>query len=260
MIEGQQTLLGRTMHSIDYDDLHDEIVVPQPLSQAVMTFRGGANGEEPPIRVIQGPLTQLVYPTMLTLDPVHNEIFVPVYGGDAILVFPREATGNVAPIRVLKGLERVPSARQMTIDPVHNLLLVRGRPATGADDGRPRMFGRQRGEREDGSVVIFERTAQGDAKPLGVLNTGRGHIFVNPPREAIIVVGNVGEGLGVSVWSLHDRGDAPPRRRWMLQGPDEMLSPLDSAMAAGLNPKNKTLVIGNKTFNAVLTYAFPELF
>ena len=42
-----------------YDDVHDEIVVPQPQAQAIMTFRGGANGEEPPIRVIQGSLTQL---------------------------------------------------------------------------------------------------------------------------------------------------------------------------------------------------------
>ena len=52
-------MLGRTMHSIVYDDLHDEFVVPQQFGQAILTFRGGADGEEAPVRVIQGSLTQL---------------------------------------------------------------------------------------------------------------------------------------------------------------------------------------------------------
>jgi hypothetical protein len=226
-----------------------------------MTFRGDANGEEPPIRIIQGPLTQLVYPDRLALDPVHNEIFVPVYAGGAILVFPREANGNVAPRRVLRGLEPVGAGRFVEIDPVHNLLFVAGRPATGAVE-RPRSFGPQRGDLGGSAgITIFERTAEGDAKPLGVLHAGSGgHIFVNPPRQEIVVIGKIGEALGVSIWSIHDRGDAPPRRQWILKGPDEMTSPLDSAMAAALDPKNKTLIIGNKTFNAVLTYAFPEIF
>ncbi len=58
-IEGQKTLLGRTMHSIVYDEIHDEFVVPQQFGQAILTFRGGADGEEVPVRVIQGSLTQL---------------------------------------------------------------------------------------------------------------------------------------------------------------------------------------------------------
>jgi hypothetical protein len=51
-IEGQKTLLGRTMHSIVYDEIHDEFVVPQQFGQAILTFRGGANGEEVPVRVL----------------------------------------------------------------------------------------------------------------------------------------------------------------------------------------------------------------
>ena len=46
-------MLARTMHSIVYDAEHDEIVVPNAFSYAVLTFRGGADGEEAPIRVIQ---------------------------------------------------------------------------------------------------------------------------------------------------------------------------------------------------------------
>src|SRR4029453_13688879 len=56
-IEGQRSLLGRTMHDLAYDAVHDEIVVTSPLAQAILIFRGSANGEEKPIRIIQGPHT-----------------------------------------------------------------------------------------------------------------------------------------------------------------------------------------------------------
>ncbi len=60
-LEGHKTLISRTMHGFSYDPIHDEIVVNSPLSQAILTFRGDANGEQPPIRVIQGPL--IAWPT-----------------------------------------------------------------------------------------------------------------------------------------------------------------------------------------------------
>jgi hypothetical protein len=256
------------MHSIVYDELHDEIVVPQPLNQSVMTFRGGAKGEEPPIRLIQGPLTQLVYPTKLTVDPVHNEIFVPVYAGNAVLVFPLEATGNVAPIRTIKGLASVPSARELAVDPVHNLFIVSGRLARGAEDTRPSVsFGPQKGDLGgEAGVVFFQRTAQGDFKPLGELSTGRGSIVALPAREEILVVESFGtagsytdsaeERLArVSIWSIHDRGNAPPRRRWMIQAPDDVLSISDDTT---LDVKRKTLIVGGR--NSMMTYFFPEIF
>src|SRR5947208_4455216 len=68
------------MHGFGYDAIHDEIVVNSAIAQGILTFRGGANGEEPPIRVIQGSLTQLQRPDQLEVDPVHNEIFVPQRG------------------------------------------------------------------------------------------------------------------------------------------------------------------------------------
>jgi hypothetical protein len=61
-IEGQGSKLGRTMHGIAYDPVHDEFMVPQLFAQAIMTFRGGADGEEPPVRMIQGSDTQLRQP------------------------------------------------------------------------------------------------------------------------------------------------------------------------------------------------------
>src|SRR5881296_3929116 len=71
------------MHGFSYDPIHDEIVVNSPLTQAILTFRGSVNGEEPPIRVIQGPKTKILGAdtgalNTVTADPEHNEIFLPV--------------------------------------------------------------------------------------------------------------------------------------------------------------------------------------
>jgi len=49
-LEGQKTLLGRTMHGFTYDEIHDEFTVPQQFAQAILTFAGGAGGETPPLR------------------------------------------------------------------------------------------------------------------------------------------------------------------------------------------------------------------
>ena len=69
LIAGQKTLLSRTMHDIRYDAVHDEFIVTNPFAQAILVFRGGADGEEAPIRVIQGPSTQLKRPDRVDVDP-----------------------------------------------------------------------------------------------------------------------------------------------------------------------------------------------
>jgi hypothetical protein len=256
------------MHGIVYDDLHDEIMVGNPFAQSVLAFRGGANGEEPPVRVIQGSLTQLGYPDKIALDATHNEIFIPQ--GDRILVFPRTSTGNVAPIRVLQGPDTRlrgsdKAAPYMAVDPVHNRLLVLRRDA----------------------VLVFDRTAQGNAKPLAVISgpkthlgsgSGGGKIFASP-RGDIILIGTGpidgrvarteggaempdGSGGFVSVWNMDDNGDVAPRR-WRLglpEGPFYNPENYGSIMGAGIDPKNKSIMVASKALNAVLTYVFPEIF
>ena len=104
-IEGQKSLLSRTMHDLDYDAIHDEIVVTGPLTQSILTFRGAANGEEAPIRVIQGSKTEILgvgAVGKVSIDPKNNEILLAT-PEQKILVFSREANGNVAPVRFLGG-------------------------------------------------------------------------------------------------------------------------------------------------------------
>ena len=70
------------MHGLAYDAIHDEVVVPVALGAAVLTFRGSAHGEEPPIRTIQGPNTHLVRPHTLAVDEKNGEIIVADLGPD----------------------------------------------------------------------------------------------------------------------------------------------------------------------------------
>src|SRR5919197_5638312 len=92
-LEGQKTKISRSMHGFAYDAVHDEIVVTSPLTQAILIFRGGANGEEAPIRVIQGPHTQILgvgAMDKVSIDPDNNEILLATARHN-VLVFPREA-------------------------------------------------------------------------------------------------------------------------------------------------------------------------
>ena len=57
------------MHDIRYDAVNDEFLVTNPFAQAILVFRGGAEGNEPPIRIIQGSNTQLRGVDRLDVDP-----------------------------------------------------------------------------------------------------------------------------------------------------------------------------------------------
>ena len=242
LVAGQKTLLARTMHDIRYDALHDELLVPNQFAQAILVFRGGVDGEEAPLRVIQGPKTQLKRPDRLDVDPVHNEILIP--DGDRILVFPREANGDVAPIRVIQGPDTRLNTSTLAVDPVHNLIIT----STAS------------------RLMIFNRTDEGNVKPRAVINGPKtGIVRINQiqmyaPKGWIVATQPGGEGVEpegvfVGIWSIHDQGDVPPR--WMLGGPK---STLKKPRGVVLNPKHKELIVADMRLNSVLTFYFPELF
>jgi len=250
-IEGQGSLLGRTMHGIAYDAVHDEFMIPQQFGQAIMTYRGSANGEEPPIRIIQGPHTRLKAPCHLDLDTVHDEIYVPEKG--YVLVFPRGAHDDVAPIRVIEGPDtRLAGDEPLAVDPVHNLLIVGS-----SREGESRL-------------LIFNRTDSGNVKPKAVIGgpKSRLHAFGGPfaayPPKGEIIVSVRGAGPDadmssdeayVGIWSIEDNGDVPARRT--IGGPKGVLR---MPRGIALDIKNENMMVSDKRLNAVLTFHFPELF
>ncbi len=62
-----------------------------------------AEGEVAPLRIIEGPRTQLNWPAAMALDPERNELYVANDAGDSLLVFKAADSGNAAPIRAIQG-------------------------------------------------------------------------------------------------------------------------------------------------------------
>jgi hypothetical protein len=251
-IEGNKTLMARTMHTVSFDHIHDEIVVTNPWAQAVLTFRGGANGEEAPIRILQGSKVEIANADVAAIDPVHEEYYVPAgQGANKVLVFNRTANGNAAPLRVINGIG-LPS-----VDYEHDLLLTGG---------------------GGGGVRVFERTVSGDAKPLRVI-TGGPLSGTNGPGGVMWIPGTrnflastrpfgaktYGDRPGapnnyqsaeealtfVGVWSIDDSGDVAPRYTIAHHLLKEFRN-------FAVNGKNKEIMITDKTANAIYTFSFPE--
>jgi len=250
-IEGSNTKLNRTVHSLFYDEIHDEIVVPSDMGQAVMTFRGAANGNEAPIRVITGPKTGLGKTSKLSADPVNNELIA--WSGGVLLFFDRLANGDVAPKRTLGGPNNRFSIANVEVDTLHDLLIVSG----------------------GSTISIFNRTASGDTKPLRVITGVRvgadmaiypqgGKIALNIPgpgdddrdeTEAFTPEGLASDKSHVAVWSIYDNGNVAPM--WTIGGPQGLLR---QPRGLVLDVKHKNLIVSDKFLNGVATYHFPELF
>jgi len=250
VLEGQKTLISRTMHGFGFDAMHDEICVTSPLAQAILTFRGGANGDEAPIRVIQGPHTQIQGTAyggndVVSTDPVNNEIYIAVVP-DSILVFDRTASGDVSPKRVLTGPDtQIRGKATVAVDPVRNLLFAN----------------------VSNSMLIFDRTASGNSKPKAVIRgpksaMGRIDSFQVYAPKGWIIAG--GQGGFVGAWSVEDNGDIAPR--WKIP-----VQQLTGYVASGiaLDPVHKEIIFSaagqrvrptSGIMNTVITFSWPEIF
>jgi len=231
-IEGQTTLLSRTMHGITYDEVADRIIVPAQFSQAILSFRGEASGEERPVRVIQGPRTEIRQADRVAVDPIRKEIFVG--DGGQVLVFPSEANGDVAPIRIIRGPDTMLNqgtggVPAMAVDPSTRTLIVATR-----------------------GLLIFDSTANGNVKPLRVITgDGAGSGRLAAAYNGLIFAGATGGGVGV--WHVND--DGPARARFMI-GQGVLLQ----MRGLAIDPKNQSVIITDKELNAVMTWHVPEVF
>jgi hypothetical protein len=210
------------MHAIAYDSGRDRIVVPAQFSQAILGFRGGAMGEEAPVRVIQGPRTGIKRADKIAVDSVNGEIFLADEG--SVLVFPADAHGDVAPVRVLRGPATMIGSGipHVTVDPVSNVLVVSSR-----------------------GLLIFDRTANGNVAPLRVIKGGGGRLAAHKG----MLFATVGEGQ-VGVWSTQDDGTTAPRFRF---GHGYQVRQI------AIDEKNASVIVTDR-LGAVYTYHVPEVF
>jgi DNA-binding beta-propeller fold protein YncE len=124
------------------------------LPPSITVYASNVKGDAPPVRTIQGPQTQMDWPTGLTLDPERNELFVANDGGNSILVFDASASGDVAPLRVLKGPKSlVSNPTGIYLDKKNEELWVAN-------------FGNH-------TSTAYKPTASGDAPPIRVIRSAK---------------------------------------------------------------------------------------
>ena len=244
-IEGQATLLGRTMHAIAYDAIHDEIVVPQQFGQAILTYAGDAAGEAPPKRVIIGSKTQLSRPDRVGIDAVNNEILVPE--DDKVLVFPREGQGNVAPIRIVGGAEAgVMGTEAVVVDAKRDLMIVAGNY--------------RQGERASNSLMIFDRTASGTPNRSALLPGSRTTVTSRSSRKEDGFSWRCRAPSRIPT-DMSASGTSTTTAR-CLPGSVSAAPNGSLRMPRGvvLDAKNQSVIVSDKKLNAILTFRIPEIF
>jgi DNA-binding beta-propeller fold protein YncE len=276
VILGAATRLSRTTHGIAYDTTHDEIVAPNPLAAAIVIFRGGADGEEAPIRTIQGAHTGLSRPETVALDEKNNELFVGDPGDRRVLVFARDADGDARPLRTIQGPKtRLLQVVGIAVDPIRDLLVV---------SSYSRLAGGTTG------LLIFGRTDQGDVAPKRViagpktgitrlrqiaLDPATGNIFVaainneylppydvDKPRAGIPRDADLpspwstgSEGF-IGIWNDEtDDGDVAPRS--LIKGRS---TGIVHPAGVTFNAKDGEVIAPDAVWNGLFTFLKPELF
>jgi len=265
VIAGQVTKLGRTIHGLAYDPIHDEIVVPNALADAILVFRGDVSGAVAPIRIIQGSRTQLVTPHAVSLDLTNGEILVASLTGKRINIFPWNANGNTAPTRVIRGPNTgLGHIVGLAVDPVKNLLAV-------ANSDNIEIFNRvDNGDVRPRARIAGPHAGIGD-EPWG-MEFYQGKIFVAASHHfhenlytgvalksgAIDVPDDpwLNPDLGfVGVWNITDEGDRAPRA--MIGGP---FSGLLHPVGLALNPAAGEIYVSDSVRNGVLSFTVPDFF
>ena len=139
-----------------------------------------------------------------------------------------DGSGNVPPIRV---------------DPIHNLLVV---PSGGF-----------RGGRGSPALLIFDRKASGNTRPLRVIRgpktqlAGSQQMAITP--QGWILCGASGGAIGI--WNIKDNGDVAPR--WRI--PVRKLTGLN-VNGVGIDPAHQEVMIPTGNGNVIMTFYFPEIF
>jgi DNA-binding beta-propeller fold protein YncE len=270
------THLSRTTHGIAYDTTHDEIVAPNPLAAAIVVFRGGATGEEAPIRTIQGARSGLSRPETVAVDEKNNELFVGDPGDRRVLVYRRDADGDAKPLRTIQGPKtKLLQVVGIAVDPNRDVLVV---------STYSRLPGGVTG------LLMFGRTDEGDVAPRRViagprsgitrlrqiaLDPDTGKIYaavinneylppydIDRPRRGLDPnvelpsPWNTGTEGFIGVWDDEkDDGDAPPRS--IIKGRS---TGIVHPAGVTFNARDGEVIAPDAVWNGLFTFLKPELF
>src|SRR3989442_1681082 len=188
-----------------------EIYITIQYPPKVMVYRKEANGDEKPLRVLEGEHTRLYDTHGIALDVKQNLMFVGTWGNasdyrvagtgkfypPSINVYRLDASGDTAPLHVIQGSKtRLDWAGGMSLDPDRGDLYVAN------DVGN--------------SILVFRETDDGDVAPARIINgdkTGLNHpagISLDLKNQEFWV-SNMGNS-SATCYSLKADGNARPVR------------------------------------------------
>jgi DNA-binding beta-propeller fold protein YncE len=125
-----------------------------------------ASGDIAPLRVIQGPRTQLNWPSNMSIDEERGEIYVANDPDHSILIFKTTDQGDVAPSRIIKGPKTG----------------IQNPTGVFADIKNDELWVSNMGNH---SATVYSRTASGDAAPLRTIRSA-------PAGKHALMIGNPG--------------------------------------------------------------------
>ena len=205
---------------IAVDEVHQELILTVQHDSAVVTFNKMAQGEESPIRLLQGDRTLLADPHGMTLDTNHDLIFVANFGS----VHSVKSPPGPGPANRRQG------AGKTNWPAGYNAAIEEAVPGSG------RML--------PPSITVYPRTASGDTAPLRViagpkarLNWPTGLAY-DPRTDELFVANDMGDE--VLVFSGAANGDVAPTR--VIKGPK---SKIKNPTGVFVDVKNDELWISN---------------
>jgi DNA-binding beta-propeller fold protein YncE len=210
---------------ITVDEAAREVFLTVQHDSAIVVYRKGASGEEPPLRMLQGDRTRLADPHGIALDPRRGVIYVTNHG----------SVHSVS-------LDQVPPDRRDAQSKVVNWPLERDFAVPGSGRTLPP------------SITVFAKGASGDVAPLRVIQGPRTGlnwptgIAVEPESGDIYVTNDTTDSI--LVFASDAEGDAAPRR--VLKGPG---TGLKNPTGLALDLKNRELWVAN--FGAHTATAYP---
>lgn len=204
-------------YGIAVDEGNGEMFFTIQHDNAVVAYRKTAKEEDLPLRLIQGDNTQLADPHGIAVDPKNHWIFVANHG----------------------STHRVKDDPSKPSPP--NWPLTRSYAVPGSGELRPP------------SITIYERTAQGDARPLRTIQGPKtrlnwpAQLFLDEGRGELFVA-NDGDD-SVLVFRATDQGDVAPTR--ILKGPK---TGLKSPTGVWVDTKNQEVVVSSMGNHSATVY------
>jgi DNA-binding beta-propeller fold protein YncE len=229
-------------YGIMADEEAQELYMTVEDPPQVVVYRKQASGDEEPLRVLEGPSTQLEDAHGIALDKKNGWMFVSNHGSSAddsgaghfeppsITVYPMKASGDVAPLRIIEGPRTQlnwPAA--MTLDEQAEEVYV-------ANDA-------------DNSILVFSVNASGNAAPKRVIKgpkTGIRHptgIFLDLKNKELWI-SNMGNH-SATVFRMDAQGDAAPLRTIRSAPQGKLAQAIGNPGAVGYDSKREEVLVPN---------------